>query len=278
MQVSGPYLTIPGGGGDLVIPGVPEADIPAHARGAVARGAAQFRAKAERNLASGADLLKLIASGAVLAFGSEPGAPEMTRDEIRAVVEVAHARGVRVAAHAHGAASIRDAILAGADTIEHASLIDDEGLRLARERGVVLAMDVYNGDYIDSEGRAQGWPDEFLRKNLETTEAQRQNFTRAVASGVRVGFATDAGVFPHGLSARQFRVMVARGMTPMQAIQSATSVAAQAMGWQDRAGALAPGFWGDVIAVRGDPLRDVTRLEQVEQVVLAGVVRKPAAK
>jgi imidazolonepropionase-like amidohydrolase len=277
MQVSSPYLTIPGGGGDLMLPGVPEAEIPARVRTGVARGPDQFRASAERALSNGADLVKVIASGAVLAFGNEPGTPEMTAEELRAVALVARARGVRVAAHAHGARSIREAILAGASTIEHASLIDDEGIRLARERGVVLVMDVYSGDYIDSEGRAQGWPEDFLRKNQDTTELQRQNFTRALEAGATIGFGSDAGVFPHGLAARQFRIMVARGMTPMQAIQSATSVAARAMGWEDRVGAIAVGRFGDVIAVRGDPLRDITRLERVDLVVQGGVVRSGAS-
>jgi imidazolonepropionase-like amidohydrolase len=271
MQVSSHYLTIPGGGGDLLLPEMSESEIPAHVRAGVARGEAQFRAKAERALANGADVLKVIASGAVLAFGGVPGAPEMNRDEIRAVVAVAHARGVRVAAHAHGAESIRDAIEAGVDTIEHASLIDAAGIALARERGVALAMDVYNGDWIDTEGRREGWPEEFLRKNLETTEAQRQAFTQAVRAGVDVVYATDAGVFPHGLNARQFRIMVERGMTPMQAIQAATSRAARAIGWQDRVGALQPGLYGDLIAVRGDPLADITALEQVDVVIKGGV-------
>lgn len=270
MQVSSYYLTIPGGGGDLLIPNVPESEIPAAVRAGIARGEAQFRAKAERALANGADVLKVIASGAVLAFGGVPGAPEMNRDEIRAVVEVAHQRGVRVAAHAHGAESIRDAIEAGVDTIEHASLIDAAGIALARARGVTLAMDVYNGDWIDTEGRREGWPEEFLRKNLETTEAQRQAFTQAVRAGVDVVYATDAGVFPHGLNARQFRIMVERGMTPMQAIQAATSRAARAIGWQDRVGALQPGHFGDLIAVRGDPLADITLLERVDVVIKGG--------
>ncbi|MBM4385002.1 MAG: amidohydrolase family protein [Deltaproteobacteria bacterium] len=278
MQVSSPYLTIPGGGGDLRLPDVAEGDIPARVRMGVARGPELFRARAERALSLGADLVKVIASGAVLAFGNEPGAPEMTPEELRAVVEVALARGARVAAHAHGARSIREAILAGASTIEHASLIDDEGIRLAREHGVVLVMDVYNGDYIDSEGRAQGWPADFLRKNLDTTEAQRQAFTRALTAGATIAFGTDAGVFPHGQNARQFRVMVARGMTPLQAIQSATSVAARAMGWEDRVGALAPGRFGDVIALRGDPLSDITRLERLEVVVQGGIVKRAPAR
>ena len=160
----------------------------------------------------------------------------MKPEEIAAVVEVAHRHGMKVSAHAHGARSIREAILAGADTIEHASLIDAAAIELARQHAVALSMDVYNGDYIDKEGREQGWPEEFLRKNLETVEAQRQGFTQAHAAGVPIVYGTDAAVYPHGLNARQFRIMVQRGMTPMQAIQSATSVAARYMGWSDRVG------------------------------------------
>jgi imidazolonepropionase-like amidohydrolase len=270
MQVSGFYLTIPGGGGDLLLPDVPERATPLFLRGGVARGEAEFRRKAELALTDGADLLKVIASGAVLAYGGVPGAPEMNRSEIATVVSVAHAKGYLVAAHAHGAQSIRDAILAGVDTIEHASLIDADGIALARQQQTVLVMDIYNGDYIDTEGRAQGWPAEFLRKNIETTEAQRQGFTRAHRAGARIAFGTDAGVFPHGMNARQFRIMVERGMTPVEALRAATSIAARAMGWGDRVGALRPGMAGDLIAVRGDPLRDVRLLERVEAVVLAG--------
>jgi imidazolonepropionase-like amidohydrolase len=271
LQVSGFYLTVPGGGGDLVIPGHPESEIPAQVRMGVARGPEAFRQKAELAVAGGADFIKVIASGAVLAFGGVPGEPEMTPEEIAAVVKVAHAHGLKVSAHAHGARSIKEAILAGADTIEHASLIDDEAIALAREHDVALSMDVYNGDYIDTEGRRQGWPEEFLRKNLETTEAQRQGFTRAHAAGLAVVYGTDAAVYPHGLNARQFPVMVSRGMTPMQAIQAATSVAAKYMGWSDRVGALAPGRYGDLIAVRCKPLADITCLQRVDVVVKGGL-------
>jgi len=274
MQVVGYYLTIPGGGGDLLIPGVPEADIPPSLRRGVARGPEEFRARAQAALEGGADLLKIIASGAVLAYGGVPGEPEMTPEEIAAVTAVAHAAGRKVAAHAHGARSIKEAILAGADTIEHASLIDDEGMALAKARGVALSMDIYNGDYIDTEGRKQGWPEEFLRKNAETTEAQRQGFTRAHAAGVTIVYGTDAGVYPHGLNARQFKIMVERGMTPMEAIKSATSVAARYMGWSDRVGELTPGRFGDVIAVKGDPLADVQRLQDVAVVVKGGMIFK----
>jgi imidazolonepropionase-like amidohydrolase len=173
MQVSGPYLTIPHGGGDLFVPDYQEPGDNSRFHFGVAQGAQQFHDRAEVLLASGSDLLKVIASGAVLAYGGVPGAPEMSREELDAVVKVAHAAGKKVAAHAHGAESIRMAMEAGADTIEHASYLDDAGIALALKRGnVALAMDVYNGDYIDTEGRRANWPEEFLRKNVETTEIQ----------------------------------------------------------------------------------------------------------
>ena len=277
MQVAITYLTVPGGGGDMLLPGFPKAKAKtplARLRRGVARGPEEFRAKAEQLVADGATVLKCIASGAVLALGGIPGAPEMTSEELRAVAEVAHKHGLKLAAHAHGARSVKEAILAGADTIEHASLIDEEGILLARKHGVALAMDVYNGDYIDTEGRKQGWPAEFLQKNLETTEAQRQAFTRAVQLGAPIVYATDAAVYPNGLNARQFRIMVQRGMSPMQAIQSATSLAAKAMAWDDRVGALVPGRYGDLVAVGGDPLTDITLLEHPVAVVKGGTVVK----
>jgi imidazolonepropionase-like amidohydrolase len=275
MQVSGPYLTIPQGGGDLYIPNFKEPPGSERFHAGVARGPDQFREKAEFLLDNGADLLKVIASGAVLAFGGVPGSPEMTKDEIQAVVDIAHAVGKKVAAHAHGAESIRQAIAAGVDTIEHASYLDDAGIAAALEDGhVALAMDVYNGDYIDTEGRKAGWPEEFLRKNVETTEIQRQAFTKAVKAGVPIVFATDAGVYPHGLNARQFPIMVARGMTPLQAIQSATIVAAQFMGWSSRVGSVEADKFGDVIAVKGDPLKDISVLQNVAVVVKGGMLFK----
>lgn len=271
MQIVGYYLTIPGGGGDLLIPGVPEKDIPASVRAGVGHNAEEFRAKAQLAIDGGADLLKVIASGAVLAYGGVPAAPEMTPEEIAAVASVAHAAGRKLAAHAHGAQSIKDAILAGADTIEHASYINDEDIALAKAHNVALSMDVYNGDFTNTEGRREHWPEEFLRKNIETTEIQRQGFTKALAAGVPIVFGTDASVYPHGLNARQFPIMVARGMTPMQAIKSATSTAAHFMGWDDRVGRLAPGLYGDLIAVRGDPLKDIARLQQVKVVIKGGI-------
>src|SRR5689334_3555322 len=275
MQVSGPYLTIPQGGGDLYVPDYKEPPGSERFHAGVARGADAFRERAEFLIDNGSDLLKVIASGAVLAFGGVPGAPEMTQDEIQAVVDIAHAVNKRVAAHAHGAESIRMAIAAGVDTIEHASYLDDAGIELALVKGhVALAMDVYNGDYIDTEGRAAGWPEEFLRKNVETTEIQRQAFTKAVKAGVPIVFATDAGVFPHGLNARQFPIMVKRGMTPMQAIQSATLLAASFMGWASHIGSIEPDKFGDIIAVKGDPLQDISLLQNVAVVVKGGMLFK----
>jgi imidazolonepropionase-like amidohydrolase len=272
IQAAGIYLTIPGGGGDMLVPGVAEKDIPARVRMGVARGPEQFAEKVRLAVAHGVDFIKVIASGAVLAYGGVPGAPEMTPAELRAVVDVAHAAGIKVAAHAHGAQSIKDAIEAGADTIEHASLADDEAIAMAAKHKVALSMDIYNGDYIATEGRQQGWPEEFLRKNDETTEAQRQVFTKAWKAGAPIVYGTDAAVYPHGLNARQFPIMVAHGMPPMDAIRSATSVAAHYMGWEDRVGALVPGRFGDLIAVPGNPLEDITLLEKVPVVVKGGLV------
>lgn len=274
IQTAGFYLTIPGGGGDTIVPGRSPESIPAVLRAGVARGPEAFKRKAEQALAGGADLLKVIASGAVLAYGGNPGAPEMTRAEIAAVVAVAHRAGAKVAAHAHSAESIVDAIMAGADTIEHASLADAAAIALAAERQVAFSMDIYDGDYIASVGVEQGWPEEFVRKGNETTEAQRQVFTQAVAAGVPILYGTDAAVYPHGNNALQFSIAVQRGQTPMAAIQSATSVAAQFMGWDQQVGALVPGRWGDLIAVQADPLRDISALERVTVVIKGGLIFK----
>ncbi|WP_323845928.1 amidohydrolase family protein [Microbulbifer magnicolonia] len=274
IQTAGFYLTIPGGGGDTIVPGRAPETIPAVLRAGVARGPEAFAQRTRDAIAGGADVIKLIASGAVLAYGGVPGAPEMTRAEIAAVVEVAHAAGIKVAAHAHGAESIKDAILAGADTIEHASLADAEAIRLAAGRGVAFSMDIYNGDYIADVGRKEGWPEEFVRKGDETTEAQRRVFSAAVTAGVPLIYGTDSAVYPHGWNARQFRYAVARGQAPMDAIKSATSVAARYMGWQDKTGAIRPGLLGDLIAVEGDPLADIRRLERVDLVVKGGLVFK----
>lgn len=270
MWVAGAYITIPKGGGELngVIP---NEQLPPDMRLGVAVTSKEAAEKATFLLDQGADFIKTIATGAVLAIGTEPGAPELTEDQLRAVVRVAHARGKRVTAHAHGAEGIKTAIRAGVDSIEHASLADEEALQLAKKHGTWLAMDIYNGDYIDEIGTKEGWPAEYLRKNRETTDAQRAAFRRAVELGLKIGYATDAGVYPHGLNARQFRNMVQYGMTPMQAIQSATGHAAEEMGRSD-IGAIVPGRYADFVAVKADPLADITALEAIDHVMKGGVL------
>jgi imidazolonepropionase-like amidohydrolase len=216
VQTAGPYLTIPGGGGDMAVPGEDESLIPAAVRVGVARGPDDFAAKTQA------------------------------------------------------------AIDAGVDSIEHASLADDDVIALAAERGVAFSMDVYNGTYTAEVGEELGYPEEFIRKNDETTEAQRVVFEKAYAAGVPILFGTDAAVYPHGLNARQFSVMVERGMAPMDAIRSPTSVAALHMGLDGDVGALEPGRFGDLIAVRGDPLADISVLEDVTVVTKGGeVVKRP---
>lgn len=267
----GGYITRPGGGGEVT--GLPKGMVvPPEMRMGVARTPAEVTQKVNLLLDKGADSIKLIATGAVLTEGTEPGVIELPGAHIRAAVVAAGARGSWVTAHAHGAAGIKLAISNGVRGIEHASLIDDEGIALAKARGTFLVMDVYNGDFIAEVGRRDGWSASILRKNDETTEAQRQGFTKAVRAGVKLPFGTDAGVFPHGLNARQFAYMVRHGMTPLQAIQSATTVAAEFLGWEKDVGSLTPGHWGDMIAVKANPLADVTELERVQHVIKGGVL------
>jgi len=208
----------------------------------------------------------------VLALGTEPGQQELSDEEMRAAVAEAARHGSYATAHAHGAEGIKAAIRAGVRSIEHASLIDEEGIRLAKERGVYLDMDIYDGDYIAEVGTAEKWPEDYLRKNRDTTAAQREGFRRAVAAGVKLTFGTDAGVYPHGLNARQFAYMVRYGMTPMQAIQSATTVAAELIGWSRDVGAIAPGRYADMVAVEGDALVDIRVLEHVAAVMKGGAL------
>jgi imidazolonepropionase-like amidohydrolase len=277
IQTAGPYLTIPGGGGDLVVPYLDENDIPPAARTGVATGVDEFREKAELAVAEGADLLKVIASGAVFSFGIEPGAPEMTREEIAAVVDVARNAGIKVTAHVHSAQSGKDAVLAGVDTLEHASLLDDEAIALVAEHGVSLSMDVYNGTYTDTIGREQDYPDEYLRRNFETTETQRVVFEKAYALGIPILYGTDGGVLPHDMGGWQFKIMVERGMAPMDAIRSATSVAAHHMDLSD-VGAIEAGRFGDLIAVRSNPLDDMTVMRTVDVVIKGGLLFKNDAR
>jgi imidazolonepropionase-like amidohydrolase len=247
MFVAGAYLTIPGGGGEVT--GEKGVTIPAELRRGVARGEREVRARVRELVAGGADLIKIIATGAVLTNGTEPGALEFTEAEIRAAVDEARKLGRDATAHAHGAEGIKAAIRAGVRSIEHASLIDDEGIALAKRHGVFLAMDIYNGDYIEEVGTRDHWDAEILRKNRETTDAQRIGFRKAVAAGVDVVFATDSGVYPHGDNARQFAYMIRYGMTPMQAVQAATWVPARLLRREREIGSLGPGKVADLVAV-----------------------------
>jgi len=271
MFVAGAYLTHPGGGGELNGV-VTKGELPADMRLGVLSNPEQAAERATFLFDRGVDFLKLMATGAVLAIGTEPGEPELTETEMRAAVEVAKARGSFATAHAHDAEGIKAAIRAGVRSIEHASLIDEEGLRLARDTGVWLVMDIFNGDYIDEVGTAEGWPEEYLRKNRETTQVQRDNFRRAVEMGVQLAFGSDAGVFPHGLNAHQFRYMVANGMSPLQAIRAATSGAAQVLGREAELGRIAPGYLADMIAVESNPLANVAALERVSAVMKGGEI------
>lgn len=223
----------------------------------------------------GAQVIKICATGGVFSRNTEPGQQQLRFEEMKAVVDEAHQWGLTVAAHAHGAAGIREAIRAGVDTIEHASLIDDEGIRLAKANGTWLSMDIYNTEYTQAEGAKNGVLPDNLRKDREIAEAQRQNFKRAHEAGVRMVFGTDAGIYPHGDNGKQFAIMVRYGMTPAQAIQAATINAADAMKRED-VGALEAGRFADLIAVPGDPTRDVTLLERVPFVMKGGAVVKDA--
>jgi len=245
----------------------------------VADGPWAARHKVREMAKYGADLIKICASGGVLSKGDTPGAQQYTLEEMQAIVDEAHKLGRKVAAHAHGTSSIRDAIKAGVDSVEHASLIDAEGIALAKAQGTYLVMDIYNDDYILQEGEKVGFLPESLEKERQIGQLQRDNFAKAFKGGATMAFGTDAGVYPHGDNARQFFYMVKYGMTPMQAIQAATINAATLMGWRDRVGSLKAGKYADLIAMNKDPLADVTALTQVDFVMKGGeVIKGPAVK
>jgi imidazolonepropionase-like amidohydrolase len=279
MMVAGAYVGCTGGGGD--ISGLaPDAErlVPDELRVGVVDTVDDVRRAVRRILYGGADLVKLIATGAVMSDNGNPGVPELTEDQIRTAVEEAALHGAHVAAHAHGAEGIKRAIRGGVHSIEHGSLMDDEGVAMMAETGTWLVADIYGGDYIDEIGRRDGWKADVLRKNDETTQAQREVFARCVAAGVRIAYGTDSGIYPHGLNARQLAYHVRHGQTPLEAIRAATVHAAELMGWSDRIGRIEPGRYADLVAVAGDPTQDVTLLEDIPFVMKGGdIVRDELA-
>jgi imidazolonepropionase-like amidohydrolase len=268
MLVSGPPLGITGGHCDNnLLP----FEYHYKAEG-VADGPWAARAKVRETIKYGADLIKICASGGVLSKGDQPGTPQYTLEEMQAIAEEAHKLGRKVAAHAHGTQSIKDAIRAGIDSIEHSSLIDDEGIALAKQHGTYLVFDIYNDDFILQEGAKAGMLPESIEKEKKIGRLQRENFRHAFQAGAKMAFGTDSGVYPHGDNARQFGKMVEWGMKPLDAIQAATIRAADLIGWSGKIGALEPDHYADIIAVSGDPLSDVRVLESVKFVMKYGAV------
>jgi len=268
MLVSGPPLGITGGHcDDNLLPFEYH-----HKAEGVADGPWAARAKVRETVKYGADLIKICASGGVLSKGDQPGTPQYTLEEMQAIAEEAHKLGRKVAAHAHGTQSIKDAIRAGIDSIEHSSLIDDEGIALAKQHGTYLVFDIYNDDFILQEGAKVGMLPESIEKEKKIGRLQRENFRHAFQSGAKMAFGTDSGVYPHGDNAKQFAKMVEWGMKPIDAIQAATIRAADLIGWSAKVGALEPDHFADVIAVSGDPLSDVHVLESVKFVMKNGAI------
>jgi imidazolonepropionase-like amidohydrolase len=240
----------------------------------IADGEAEIRKAVRFQVKNGADVIKLVATAGVLSEEESVGAPQYTLEEMTAAVEEAAMWGRKVAAHAHGAEGIKRAVRAGVASVEHGSFLDEEGIRLMKERGTYLVADVYNDDYIIAEFARLGYPQKIIEKERLVGRTQRENFQKAVRAGVKVAYGTDAGVYPHGWNAKQFAHMVRWGMTPIQAIQAATANAADLLGWGDRVGSVEPGRYADLVAIAGDPLADVTVLERVGFVMKGGEVFK----
>jgi imidazolonepropionase-like amidohydrolase len=273
MLCAGAYVTSSGGGGDVtgLAPDV-DAVVPRELRFGVANSPDEVRKVVREILHGGADFIKVIATGAVLTEGTVPSAPEFSEAEIRAGVEEAALYETHVAAHAHGAEGIKRAVRAGARSIEHGSLMDDGSIALMAEHGTFLVADVWMGDWSIEQGEREGWSPDVMRKLRETTDVQREGFAKAVEAGVRIAFGTDSGTYPHGMNAKQFASMVKYGMTPLEAIRSATVDAAELLGWRDRVGALEPGLLADLVAVEGDVMNDVDLLTDVSFVMKGGRV------
>ncbi len=270
MYVAGAYVTISEGAGAMT--GLsPDIQLPQNLQFGVANSPAEVRQKVRELAHRGADHIKILTTGAVLTHGSNPKSIEFTPEEIRAAVDEAANFGLRVAAHAHATEGIKNAIRAGVASVEHATLIDDEGIALAKQHGTYLDMDIYDDECIQS---ATDTPADFLQHDRELGEIQRRNFTKAVRAGVKMAFGTDAGVCPHGINARQFAFMVKYGMTPMQAIQAATVNAADLIGHSELIGSITAHKSADIIAVKGDPINDVHVLEHVSFVMKEGKIYK----
>jgi imidazolonepropionase-like amidohydrolase len=273
---SGPPLSITGGHGDLnnYSPQTSVTMFPAERDFSIADGPEEIRHTIRAQVKYGVDVIKILASGGVLSRGDQPGAPQYTFEELKMAADTAHATGRKIAAHAHGAQSIKDAINAGIDSIEHASLVDDEGIRLAKAHGTYFVMDIYDDDYILGKAKDFGIPEELTTKERGVGKLQRENFRKAFQAGVKMAFGTDAGVYPHGDNAKQFHYMVMYGMTPAQAIQAATHNAADLIGRASDVGALSPGHYADLIAIKEDPLQRVEVLEHVPFVMKGGAIAK----
>jgi len=243
----------------------------------IANGVDEIRKAVRFQIKNGADLIKMIATAGVMTEEESVGAPQYSLEEMKAMVDEATLWGRKVAAHAHGTEGIKRAVAAGVASIEHGSILDDEAIRLMKQKGTYLVADIYNDDYILAEYARLGYPEKILEKERKIGRTQRESFLRAVKAGVKIAFGTDAGVYPHGGNGKQFVYMVRWGMTPMQAIQAATESAADLLGWSDKVGSITPGKFADIVAVAGDPLRDISVLENVSFVMKDGVVYKDEA-
>ena len=270
LRVSGPSLGITGGHCDSNLLPAEYAD---RSEG-VADGPWAVRTKVRENIKYGVDLIKFCATGGVLSKGDSVGGQQYTFEEMKALVDEAHMHDRKVAAHAHGPDGIKTAIRAGVDSIEHASLIDDEGIRLAKKQGTYLVMDIYNDTFILEHGASVGMLPESLEKERMIGQLQRDNHKKAFKAGVNMAFGSDSGVYPHGDNGKQFAYMVEYGMTPMHALQAATIHAADLLGWPNDVGSIAPGFFADIIAVNQNPLKNIRELEDVDFVMKGGVVYK----
>lgn len=273
MYVAGAYITVTGGAGAMT--GMaPDIQLPWDLRYGEANSPWEVRQKVRLLAHDGVDLIKILSSGAVLTHGSNPKSQEFTPEELRAAVDEASQFGLKVASHAHSPQGIKNAILAGVASVEHATMIDDEGIALAKQHGTYLDMDIYDEECIQQKGREGKEPLDFLQHDAELGQIQRDNFRKAVKVGVKMAFGTDAGVCPYGTSGKQFAFMVKYGMTPMQAIQAATTNAADLLGHSDVLGSIKPGKYADIVAVSGDPLQDIGVLENVQFVMKEGKVYK----